>query len=37
VPVDVDALAAATAAMPQPSWASDLERRIVRWNAMAVA
>jgi putative phosphoesterase len=37
VPVDVDALAAATSAMPQPSWASDLERRIVRWNARAVA
>jgi putative phosphoesterase len=37
VPVDVDALAAATAAMPQSSWASDLERRIVRWNARVVA
>jgi putative phosphoesterase len=37
VPVDVDALTAATAAMPQSSWASDLERRIVRWNARAVA
>ena len=37
VPVDVDALAAATAAMPQSSWASDLERRIVRWNAGVVA
>jgi putative phosphoesterase len=37
IPVDVDALAAATAAMPQSSWASDLERRIVRWNARAVA
>jgi hypothetical protein len=37
VPVDIDALAAATAAMPQSSWASDLERRIVRWNARVVA
>jgi putative phosphoesterase len=37
VPVDVDALAAATAAMPQSNWASDLERRIVRWNTRAVA
>jgi putative phosphoesterase len=37
VPVDVDGLAAATAVMPQSSWASDLERRIVRWNAKAVA
>jgi predicted phosphodiesterase len=37
VPVDVDALAAATAVMPQSSWASDLEQRIVRWNARAVA
>lgn len=37
VPVDVDALAAATAAMPQSSWASDLERRIERWNTRAVA
>jgi predicted phosphodiesterase len=35
LPIDVSALAAATAAMPQPTWASDLERRIVRWNARA--
>jgi predicted phosphodiesterase len=33
--VDVDALAAATAAMPCPTWAADLERRIRRWNARA--
>src|SRR5207247_1912997 len=37
IPVDVDALAVATAGMPQSSWASDLERRIVRWNTRAVA
>jgi putative phosphoesterase len=37
VPVDIDALAAATAVMPQSGWASDLERRIVRWNARVVA
>jgi putative phosphoesterase len=36
VPVDIDALARATEAMPQATWASDLERRIVRWNARAV-
>jgi predicted phosphodiesterase len=33
LPVDVDALATATAAMPCPTWATDLERRIRRWNA----
>jgi putative phosphoesterase len=37
VPVDVDALAATTEAMPNATWASDLERRIMRWNAKAVA
>jgi putative phosphoesterase len=37
VPVDLDALAAATRRMSQAMWASDLERRIVRWNARAVA
>ena len=36
VPVDVDALATATEAMPQATWAGDLERRIMRWNARAV-
>jgi predicted phosphodiesterase len=35
VAVERPALAAATAAMPQPSWAADLERRILRWNARA--
>jgi putative phosphoesterase len=33
LPIDVDALRAASAAMPHPTWASDLERRIRRWNA----
>jgi putative phosphoesterase len=33
VPVDIDALAAATVPMPCPTWAADLERRIRRWNA----
>jgi predicted phosphodiesterase len=33
--VDVKAVTAATAAMPNSSWASDLEQRIVRWNARA--
>jgi len=33
VPVDAGALAAATRAMPQATWASDIERRIERWNA----
>jgi putative phosphoesterase len=33
--VDVKAVAAATAAMPNSSWAADLERRVVRWNARA--
>jgi predicted phosphodiesterase len=35
LPVDVNALVAATAAMPHPSWARDLEIRIARWNARA--
>jgi putative phosphoesterase len=35
VALEVEALAAATAAMPQASWAADLERRIRRWNARA--
>ena len=35
VPIDVGAVAAATAAMPHASWADDLERRIARWNARA--
>ncbi len=35
LPVDVDALAAATVPMPCPTWAADLERRIRRWNARA--
>jgi predicted phosphodiesterase len=35
LPVDLDALAAATASMPCPTWATDLERRIRRWNARA--
>jgi predicted phosphodiesterase len=34
VSVDREELTAATAAMPAASWAADLERRIVRWNAM---
>jgi putative phosphoesterase len=33
--VDVEAVAAATTAMPDWSWASDLERRIVGWNTRA--
>jgi putative phosphoesterase len=37
VPVDAEALAAATAAMPHTTWASDLAQRIVRWNARVVA
>jgi predicted phosphodiesterase len=32
VPVDVDALVAATAGMPHKSWARDLAARIARWN-----
>jgi putative phosphoesterase len=32
VPIDVGAVAAATAVMPHASWAADLERRIARWN-----
>ena len=35
LPTDVDALRAASVAMPQPTWAGDLERRIRRWNASA--
>jgi putative phosphoesterase len=35
LPIDVNALVAATAAMPHPSWARDLETRIARWNARA--
>jgi predicted phosphodiesterase len=35
LPVDVATLAAATASMPCPTWAADLERRIRRWNARA--
>jgi hypothetical protein len=35
--IDVDALAEATAAMSHSTWAGDLERRIVRWKARAVA
>jgi putative phosphoesterase len=33
-PVDVEALAAATATMPHASWAHDLATRIARWNAL---
>lgn len=33
LPVDVQALAAATAEMPHASWAHDLATRIARWNA----
>jgi putative phosphoesterase len=36
LPNDVDALRAASALMPHPNWASDLERRIGRWNAQAL-
>jgi predicted phosphodiesterase len=32
---DLPALAAATEAMPHATWAVDLERRILRWNARA--
>ncbi len=35
LPNDIDALRAASAAMPQPTWASDLEHRIKRWNVRA--
>jgi putative phosphoesterase len=37
LPIDVNALRAATAAMPHATWAADLERRIMRWNAKAAA
>jgi hypothetical protein len=33
VPVDLDAVAAATTRMPHRSWARDLATRIARWNA----
>jgi putative phosphoesterase len=36
VPVDIGPLATATEAMPHATWASDLERRIARWNASAL-
>jgi predicted phosphodiesterase len=35
LPIDVDALRAASALMPHPNWASDLEQRVGRWNAQA--
>jgi predicted phosphodiesterase len=35
LPIDVEALRAASAAMPQATWAADLEQRIRRWNARA--
>jgi putative phosphoesterase len=35
IAVEVEALAAASAAIPHASWAADLERRIRRWNARA--
>jgi putative phosphoesterase len=35
LPIDVDALAAATRSMPCSTWAADLERRIGRWNDRA--
>ena len=35
LPTDIDALGAASAAMPHATWASDLEQRIRRWNARA--
>jgi putative phosphoesterase len=37
VSVDIAPLAAAIAAMPHSTWAVDLERRLKRWNARAVA
>jgi hypothetical protein len=37
VAVDIAPLAAATAAMPHSTWAVDLELRLERWNARAVA
>jgi putative phosphoesterase len=37
VAVDVATLVSPTAAMPHSTWAADLERRIQRWNARAVA
>jgi putative phosphoesterase len=33
--IDVDALRAASALMPHPTWAGDLEQRVRRWNARA--
>jgi predicted phosphodiesterase len=35
LPTDLDALRAASAAMPHATWARDLEQRIRRWNAKA--
>jgi putative phosphoesterase len=35
LPIDIDALRAASALMPHANWASDLEQRIRRWNARA--
>lgn len=35
LPINVDALRAASAALPHSSWASDLEQRIRRWNSRA--
>jgi predicted phosphodiesterase len=37
IPVDLDALAGATTAMPNASWAADLQRRIRRWNERPAA
>jgi putative phosphoesterase len=35
VRIDIDALRAASALMPQPGWAGDLQQRIRRWNDRA--
>ena len=35
LPTDVDALRAASTAMPWTTWARDLEQRVRRWNARA--
>jgi predicted phosphodiesterase len=37
LPVDVRAVTAATASMPSPTWAADLERRVRRWNALGAS